>query len=104
MMDRDLCYLLNKQIEWVAIRFVEKYFETNADFYFVEEHMSDEMNYNLFVNDYYFSMQDIYYALRHDIPWEIIDEWYDKTTDDFLKHKKTVNLKNYLLMKINEKS
>ena len=113
MMDRDLCYLLNKQIEWVAERFVEKYFETTANFYFVEEHMFDELNYTLYVNDYYFSMQDVYYALRYDIPRDVIDEWYDKSLEQWMidwwykKGKKWVtvpNLKNYFLMNNVEKS
>lgn len=81
-MDRDLCHLLNKSIDKLTERFVEKYFkDEKVDIHFVEDSMSDELNYNVFINDYYFSIQDIYYALRYDIPFDIIDQRYTDSTD-----------------------
>lgn len=102
MMNRDLCYLLNNTIDQVAERFIEKYFNDRqipADFYFVEDHLSNEMNYTLYVNDYYFDMQDIYYALWYDIPFDILDERYEHQLDADMKWVSCANLKNFYLSK-----
>lgn len=107
-MDRDLCYSINKVIEDFTSRFVKKYFldedpEMKIDIHFVEDSMSDELNFNVFINDYYFSLQDIYHALRYDIPWDIIEEWYDESTAVTWEavFQARVNLKNFYLLKIN---
>ena len=109
MDDRWYCYHLNKTIEAIAQRFAEKYFlaedpEIKLDIHFVEDSFSDELNYNVFINDYYFSLQDIYHALWYDIPFDIIDEWYEEWTtnvwDTILQAK--VSLKNFYLLKKEE--
>jgi len=109
-MDRDLCYLLNKSIDKFAERFVEKYFlaedpDMKIDIHFVEDSMSDELNYNVFINDYYFSLQDLYHALRYDIPWEVIDKRYNEATSvigwkAILQGR--VSLKNFYLLNYKE--
>lgn len=104
-MDRDLCYLLNKNIEKFAERFADKYFlskdpELKLDMYFIEWEHSDDINYNLYINDYYFSIDDIFHALWYDIPFEIIDERYDLRSDINNEDRDKVwNLKNFYLLK-----
>lgn len=106
-MDRELCYKLNKLIDEVASKFAEKYFSdaSKVSMFFVEDSFSDELNYNIFINDYYFSLQDMYHALRYDIPWEVIDERYEKSTavinwKTILQER--VNLKNFYLLNYKE--
>jgi len=86
MLNRDLCYELNKEIEFFAQEFAKKYFCDEdglftGEIHFVEDSFSDELNYNLYVNDCYFSLQDMFYALRYDIPKEVLFEWYDHQID-----------------------
>ena len=103
---RDPCYSLNNNIETFMWIFLEKYFagedwKFEWEFSIVEDSSSNELKYNLFVNDMYFSLQDIYYALRYDIPLEILEKWYWERTDEMLKWdewKVVPNLKNYYLL------
>jgi len=106
-MDRELCYKLNRIIDDMASRFAEKYISDvgKISIYFVEDSQSDELNYNVFVNDYYFSIQDIYHALRYDIPWEVIDKRYNEATsiiDWKVILQSRVSLKNFYLLNYKE--
>lgn len=101
-MNRDLCYALNAQIEALAQVFIEKYFlvddpELKISTYRVEE-ASDMLSYNCYINDYYFSIDDMYTALWYGIDPDTLFDWYDIQADPSNEHK--INLKNYWLRRI----
>ena len=58
----------------------------------------DELSYNFQIWAYFFSLQDIYYAMWYDIPEKILFEWYDEAINEKIR----INLKNFYLMKRKE--
>ena len=100
MNTRELCYKLNKQIDKLAEEFVKKYFwgdpELKITLYRVED-KSDDLSYNLYINEYYFPLDVIYTALCYDIDGDILFDWYAQWSD--FRNKNKLNLKNFLKMK-----
>ena len=103
--DRWMCYKLNNDIQLFAEAFANKYFCDESgmfdwEIWFVEDSHADELNYNLYVNDCYFSLQDIFYALWYNIPYDMLMEWYDYNSDP--NKKERINLKNWYLSKLDK--
>lgn len=96
VMKKDLCYRVNDHLEQLAQVFIDTYFWTDIETegWFVEWG-DDELRYNLYVNDYYFTISDVFTALWYNIPSEILWEWYDQWISE-----KGVNLKNFYKMNI----
>ena len=94
---------MNDNIANFVMAFIYKYFFEDGVFdgelYFVE-HESDSLHFNLYVNDYYFALDDIYTALWYDIPWETLEQRYYLSTDP--ENTDKINLKNFYLNSIQE--
>lgn len=96
MKNRELCYSMNRMIDKLATRFMEKYFsepDLKITLYWVEVE-SDELSYNLYINEYYFPLDVIYTALWYDVDEEVLFERYDQWSDPRNKTKR--NLKNFI--------
>lgn len=106
-MNKDLCYTLKNQIDKLAEAFMQKYFSGDPELkitcYRVED-QADTLSYNLYINEYFFCLDDIYTAIWYDIPFEVLTDWYDHRVEYSLakngigkkkKLKPVANLKNY---------
>lgn len=88
--NKDFCKKLNDTINDVALAFVHKYFwdeKTNnfqGDLYWVE-HKENQLHYNLFINDYYFSLDTIYSALWLNVSRDELFEWYDHVQRSYME-------------------
>ncbi|MDO4714306.1 MAG: hypothetical protein Q4B28_06815 [bacterium] len=83
-------------IDKLATRFIEKYFsepDLKITLYWVEVE-SDELSYNLYINEYYFPLDVIYTALWYDVDEEVLFERYDQWSDPRNQTKR--NLKNFI--------
>ena len=88
--------VVNESINTLVLSFRDKYFKYNdedkADIECIDWR-EDEL-YNFQIWDYFFSLQDIYYAMWYDIPEKILFEWYDEAINEKIR----INLKNFYLM------
>lgn len=94
------CELLNNQIKETALDFIKTYFldedgEFHGDCYCVEWSYDDLLNTNFFINDYFFTIDEIYTALRYNIPREVLSAWHDTMNENTSNSK---NLKNFYLL------
>ena len=71
------CIALNESINTLVLSFRDKYFsyddEDKADIECIDRR-EDELSYNFQIGAYFFSLQDIYYAMWYDIPEKILFE------------------------------
>ena len=76
--------------------FVERYFESPSDVYWVGE----EVGGCLLVNDYFFNLDRILDALKYKASEKQLFDYYDKEIEFSLKNKKMkYNFKNYIKLK-----
>ena len=96
-MEQKLCESLNKSINTLVLSFRDKYFsygdDDKADIECIDRR-EDELSYNFQIWAYFFSLQDIYYAMWYDIPEKILLEWYDEAINEKIR----INLKNFYLI------
>ena len=101
-MEQKLCESLNESINTLVLSFRDKYFKYNdedkADIECIDRR-EDELSYNFQIWAYFFSLQDIYYAMWYDIPEKILFEWYDEAINEKIR----INLKNFYLMNRKER-
>jgi len=77
LMDRDLCYRLNKNIELLVQRFAEKYWDDMPEITCVEE-WSDQLHWNYYFNqEIYFNVVQMFTALWYNIPRAMLFAWFD---------------------------
>ena len=90
------CIALNESINTLVLSFRDKYFsygeDDKADIECIDWR-EDELSYNFQIWAYFFSLQDIYYAMWYDIPEKILFEWYDEAINEKIR----INLKNFYL-------
>lgn len=102
--NRNWCKKLNDISNDVALAFVHKYFWDEAtdsfqgDLYWVENQEFD-MHMNLFINDYYFSLDSIYHALWYDIPKDELFQWYDHVQRSYMEWSTHHSLRNWFLLR-----
>ena len=86
------CLQVNNAITWMADEFWKKYY---GDYRIVWiDRREEDLHYNLQVNDDFRNIDEIYTALRFDIPEKVLFD-YKKAS---LNGEK-INLKNFYLMK-----
>lgn len=99
------CNTVNTSIKLLVDKFVEKYY-TYSDWSKNEpdcvDRKDEDLSYTWNIGDEYRGIDDIFTALRFDIPKKILFDWYDLQVDYWLKTsawKKVegtpLNLKNY---------
>lgn len=92
--NRDVCYKINSELEHMFQLFADTYYqlEDYEDCYHIElvDHESDELHYNVNINDEYWSADEIFTALWYDIPKTILFAYYDQRSE-----KIHMNLKNF---------
>lgn len=83
-MDRWLLYIINRDMDYLAYAFIEKYFidtedpEDRPDFWYVGMDRSQWLNDTLCVADsYFFRIEHMFTALWYNIPAETLFAWYD---------------------------
>ena len=98
---QNLCLFVDEMITEMCEYFCDKYFWEDADMNLVwmSGYVEWLMVWPLFVNDYFFTIDDVYTALRFDIPFDCLLKWYD-TADEKWYH--SVNLKNFYLYRYNK--
>ena len=90
----------NKAVDELTEFFVKKYFDKDADFYFI----SDEREGVLSVNDYFFNLEDIITSIRFNATEKQLFEWYDMALTASLENKELkTNYRNFLKYGIIEK-
>lgn len=93
------CIAVNESINTLVLSFRDKYFTyddgSKSDIECIDWR-EDELSYNFQIWDYFFSLQDIYYAMWYDIPEKILFEWYDEAINEKIR----INLKNFYLMSV----
>jgi hypothetical protein len=76
--------------------FVNKYFGINNEHYFVGDCVGDVM----FINDYFFSLDDMVNFLRYKYSEKDVFDYYDYRLDIDTKGKETaINIKNWKKLK-----
>lgn len=88
-----LCVRLDERVEQMCEIFVDKYFWENADMHVVWSGLPWIMSWPLFVNDYYFSLEDVYAALWYDMPLECLTKYQDYKDDVIYNGEVDYNLK-----------
>ena len=90
MLDRDFCRRLNKATDDIAMAFLLNYFwdKEKNDFSgkvnWIED-SKNELHQNLFINDYYFSLDTIYTALWYHISKDELFQWYDHVQRSYME-------------------
>lgn len=88
--------MLNASILDIATAFRDKYFSyedwSKQDIDEIDRR-EDELSYNFQIWDYFFSLQDIFYAMWYDIPEDVLFKWYDEAINEKIK----INLKSFYL-------
>lgn len=93
-----LCVRLDERVEQMCEIFVDKYFWEDADMHVVWSGLPWIMSWPLFVNDYYFSLEDVYVALWYDIPLECLTKYQDYKDDVIYNGEVDYNLKLFYLL------
>ena len=90
------CLTLNNAILYTADEFWKKYYWD--DFQMVRIDWEDDcLHYNLQINDDYRNIDEIYTALRYDIPKKILFEYKEKSLESAYKKEPFMNLKNFYM-------
>lgn len=95
------CLQVNNAITRLVDKFAKTYYWDDFQIQRIDWE-DDCLHYNLQINDDYWNIDEIYTALRYDIPKEILFKYYDERLDKALKHETMPNLKNFYLMKKGE--
>lgn len=101
--NREFCKKLNNIATDVAMAFVHKYFWDNDRNDFSGElhrieHEENELHQNLFINDYYFSLETIYSALYFNVSKEDLFSWYDHVQRSYMEWSTHHSLRNRYLL------
>ena len=96
------CLMLNDSIYILVNEFVLKYYEEDAHVIRIDCD-NDCLHYNLQINDDYWNIDEIYTALRYNIPEKILFKYLDDRLDKALKHGTMPNLKNYFILYTDKK-
>lgn len=91
-----LCKSVDEAVTRMCEMFTDKYFWEDADMNLVWANSRGYIVWPLFVNDFFFSIDDVYTAMYYNIPYKCLIEWYDSSDD---KWHYPVNLKNFYLYK-----
>lgn len=99
---RSICYKLNSVIEILAQAFLEEYFtyedwSMSEDFFFVNDGDSSSLNYNFFVDDMHFTLDDMFVALWYNVDRKDLYQWYDQWND--ITNKERCNLRTFISLK-----
>lgn len=90
-----LCVRLDERIEQMCETFVDKYFWEDADMHVVWSGLPWIMAWPLLVNDYYFSLEDVYAALWYNMPLECLTQYQDYKDDVIYNGATDYNLKSF---------
>lgn len=96
---RDFCKKINNEANNIAMAFVHKYFWDNdhndfsGELYRIE-HEENELHQNLFINDYYFSLDTIYSALYFNVSKDDLFSWYDHVQRSYMEWSTHHSLRN----------
>ena len=102
--NKGFCKKLNDQATDLAMAFIHKYFwdeSTNSfqgDLYWIENQEHD-LHQNVFINDYYFSLDAMYHALWYNIPKDELFQWYDHVQRSYMEGSTHHNLRNWYLLR-----
>jgi hypothetical protein len=75
----------------LAIEFVQKYFTKDAEFWWVNR----EKGGVLFVNDYFFSLQDMVDFIRYKYPKQRVFEYYQYALRCYETQETKINIKHF---------
>lgn len=95
-MNREICNALNRHIDILAQVFIRAYFSDDSELKITTyrvEGREDELSYNCYINDYFFSIDDMYTALWYEIDRDTLFDWYHLMSDP--SNRKKITLKNY---------
>lgn len=90
------CLMLNDSIDKLVSEFALKYHWEDSHIIRIDRDI-DCLHYNLQVNEWYRNIDEIYTALRYDIPKKILFKYYEERLDKAIKHEVMPNLKNFYL-------
>ncbi len=83
----------NKAVDELTEFFVKKYFDKDADYYWI----SNERDGTLSVNDYFFSLSDIVESIQFNATEKQLFDWYDLALNASMGNKPLLqNYRNYL--------
>lgn len=97
--NKDHCYKLNNEIKRFIYNFLEQWYDY-PDIHIIWE-SSDSLNYSIFVNDLYISLDDIFTCMWYSIPYEAYIHYYSEQVEK--KPKKKYNLKNWYQLYLDSK-
>lgn len=78
----SLCMFLESIQDDLYEMFVEKYYGKGADRYLVWKDIEWMLPWPLFVNDEYFSLDEVYTALRYNIPERCLMQYLDHREEE----------------------
>lgn len=93
--EQNFCLRVDEMIQEMCEKFVDKYFWEDADMFIVWADLPGIMAWPLFVNDYYFSLEDVYAALWYDMPFDCLIEYQDYKDDVMYNGATDYNLKSF---------
>lgn len=92
------CLQVNNAITWLVDKFAKTYYWDDFQIQWIDWE-DDCLHYNLKINDDYRNIDEIYTALRYNIPKEILFKYYEERLDKAIKKETFMNLKNFYFLK-----
>lgn len=92
---QNFCLRVDEMIQEMCEKFVDKYFWEDADMHVVWADIPGIMAWPLLVNDYYFSLEDVYAALWYDMPLKCVTDYQDYKDDVIYNGAVDYNLKSF---------
>lgn len=95
------CMRVDEMVTEMCEAFADKYFWEDAEMFMVWENNVWLFPWPLFVNDYYFSLDDVYTAMWYDIPEDCLFQYMDYQEEVMYEWAVDYNLKSFYSLKYN---
>lgn len=92
---QNFCLRVDEMIQEMCEKFVDKYFWEDAEMHVTWADIPGIMAWPLLVNDYYFSLEDVYAALWYDMPLKCVTDYQDYKDDVIYNGAVDYNLKSF---------
>lgn len=98
---QNFCLRVDEMIEEMCEEFADRYFWVNAKLHIIWDSVEWMFPWPIFVEDYFFTLEDVYSALWYDIPYDCLIKYHEYMDDVMYEWELEYNLKNFYLLKYN---
>jgi len=98
---QNFCLRVDEMIEEMCEEFADRYFWVNSELHITWSSVEWMFPWPIFVDDYFFTLEDVYSALWYDIPYDCLIKYHEYMDDVMYEWALEYNLKNFYLLKYN---